>query len=62
MTQMKRITVSLTGEIHQAVEALGRTPAFAGASYAEIVRTLLLLGLRKEAEQRGGGVPWDPSE
>ena len=56
MTKMKRITVSLTGEIHRAVEDLRRTPAFAGASYAEVVRVLLLLGLERE----GGGDPCGP--
>lgn len=58
MTQMKRVTVAVTEEIHRGVEALRRTPAFAGASYAEVVRVLLLLGLDREAE--GGDCPCGP--
>lgn len=45
MTDMKRITVSLTDEIVEQISRLRQTEAFAGCSYAEIIRRLVIAGL-----------------
>ena len=45
MTDMKRITISLPDDLDAAVEALRKTERFARASYSEIIRHLVGLGL-----------------
>lgn len=45
MTEMKRITISLPDDLDSAVEALRATERFAHASYSEIIRYLVGLGL-----------------
>jgi len=45
MTDMKRITVSMTDEIVTALDELRRTDEFNGRPYSYIIRALLSRGL-----------------
>lgn len=50
MTDMKRITVSLTDEIVAAIEELKEAERFKGCTYSEIIRILVQRGLEKAGE------------
>lgn len=50
MTDMKRITVSLTDEIVAAIEELKETERFKSCTYSEIIRILVKQGLGKAGE------------
>ena len=47
MTNMKRITVSLTDEIDAAVTELKKTDLYKKSSYSAVLRTLIELGISK---------------
>lgn len=49
MTDMKRITVSLTDEIVEALDALKQTDKYKSFSYSELIRILVQRGLEKAA-------------
>lgn len=52
MTDMKRITVSLTDELDEAILVLKGTEQFKKSSYAEIIRFLLHHGIEAEKEKK----------
>ena len=49
MTDMKRITVSLTDELVDAIEQMKETKEIDSSSYSEIIRHLLRRGLEMRA-------------
>ena len=50
MTDMKRITISVTDEIDKAVEELKKTDEFRDAPYSGIIRQLVERGLKAKKE------------
>lgn len=50
MTDMRRITISIPDDIDKKVLELKKDDRFIRASYSEIVRTLILLGLNNNEE------------
>lgn len=50
MTDMKRITVSLTDEIVAAIAELKETERFKSCTYSEIIRILVQRGLEKAGD------------
>lgn len=52
MTDMKRISVSMTDEIVAALEELRQTDEFKGRPYSYIIRTLLNRGLDLDDDRR----------
>lgn len=53
MTDMKRITVSLTDKLDEEILALKNTEPFKKASYSEIIRFLLYHGIEAERAKKG---------
>ena len=52
MTDMKRVTISVTDEIDRRIIDLRKDPRFERCSYAEIVRQVLVMGMENyDAEQ-----------
>ena len=51
MTDMKRITVSLTDEIIAAIAEIKETERFKSCTYSEIIRILVQRGLEKEGKK-----------
>ena len=51
MTEMKRVTVSLTEEMDKKILELRKDDKFVRSSYSEIVRQLLLIGLQTEKDE-----------
>jgi Arc/MetJ-type ribon-helix-helix transcriptional regulator len=52
MTDMKRITISVTDEIDKAVEELKKTDEFRDAPYSSIIRQLVERGLKAKKEAK----------
>ena len=52
MTDMKRITVSLTDELDEEILALKNTEPFKKASYSAIIRALLYHGIEAEKAKK----------
>lgn len=52
MTEMKRITVAFPEEIDKAVYELRKDDRFVRCSYSEIIRRMVELGLRAQAQER----------
>lgn len=52
MTNMKRQSISLTPELEQAIFELRKTDEFCRCSVSEIMRILLLRGLKAEEQMR----------
>lgn len=48
MTDMKRTTVSFPDEIVVALEELKQSEKYAGCTYSEIIRRLVVQGLKDE--------------
>lgn len=53
MTGMRRVTISLPGELDNSVLALKKEDRFVRCSYSEVVRQLLERGFQVLAEERG---------
>lgn len=51
MTDMKRITISLTDELNEALEAVKRSEEYKNAPYSAIIRALIERGLKAKAAQ-----------
>lgn len=47
---MKRMTISIPGEMEEAIVELRKTDRFCRSSYAEIIREVLTAGLDKIAK------------
>jgi len=52
MTDMKRITISLTDEIDNAIVELKKTDEFRDATYSSIIRKLVERGLKAKKEAK----------
>lgn len=52
MTDMKRISVSLTEDLDNAILELRKQDRFVRCSYSEIVRKLLTIGLNAEKKKQ----------
>ena len=52
MTDMKRITISLTEELNQAIETLKKTDEFKNDPYSGIIRKLIERGLKAEGVKK----------
>lgn len=52
MTEMKRITIAFPDEIDRAVYELRKEDRFVKCSYSEIIRQLVFLGLKADAQKR----------
>lgn len=52
VTDMKRITISVTDEIDKAVEELKKTDEFRDAPYSSIIRQLVERGLKAKKEAK----------
>lgn len=50
MTDMKRVTISLSDDLDGAILELRKQDEFVRCSYSEIVRHLLTLGLHRASE------------
>lgn len=50
MADMKRMTISIPGEMEEAIVELRKTDRFCRSSYAEIIREVLTAGLDKIAK------------
>lgn len=52
MTDMKRVTISIPDDLDKRILEQKKTDEFARASYSEVVRTILLQGLRSMDSER----------
>lgn len=52
MTDMKRVTISIPEEMDNRVVSLRKREEYARCSYSELVREMVLLGLKNVAPQK----------
>lgn len=60
MTDMRRVTISLSDDLDDAILELRKQDEFVRCSYSEIVRYLLTMGLHRATED--GALPDNPKD
>lgn len=51
MTDMKRTTISLPDEMVESLDQIRATPEFSGLTYSELLRRMILEGLKQQQEK-----------